>query len=359
MSTKTYVSLCVALVLLMGLSTSAKAVQKSEHEAQVKEVLQIFHDSYDNAEEVKSKAAGVVVCPKIKKIGFGVGLERGVCSLLVDDKTESFWRVSGASFGLIAGIQNNAVMMTFNTQEALDKFMKSDSGFDVGVDLAVSVATVGVGGTKIDLGLLKTPTTTFVVDRSGLMADLSLEGSRFKMVDLPEDAKGDMLSVVAMAEVGSDRTTGGTTRVSIGVDEWTSGEARAAVYKALSEGGKAAAMELISEMEPCGVVKQVGKGKHGVPLRWCAAYRAPGGEFRVTVGTTEPMGWGEVIQAAKKEDEVISQFRMVVNEHLDGDGVLLVGADYEWDEDDLQVSIVRGSFDPIKLTSVTAYDPKE
>jgi len=105
------------------------------------------------------------------------------------------------------------------------------------------------------------------------------------------------------------------------------------------------------------VVKQVGKSE-GVPLRWCAAYRAPGGEFRVTVGTTEPLGFGVVMQAAKKEDQVVSQFRMMVNAHLEGDGVMVVGADYEWDENALQVSVKKGSYDPIKLSSVTACDER-
>jgi lipid-binding SYLF domain-containing protein len=334
------------------------AVQKTEHEKQVKQTLSTFDAAYDNADEVLEAAAGVVICPKVKKIGFGVGLERGVCSLQVDGETIDHYRISGASFGLIAGIQNNSIMMTFNTQEAFDKFRNKDKGWELGVDATVSVATVGVGGTNLDLGIIrKSPVTTFVVDRSGLMADLSLEGSRFKKVTLPEDAKGDLFSVVAIAQVGSDQTTGGTTRISIGVDQWTDGEARAAVYEALGTGGEAAAMKMISDLPPCGVVKHVGKSE-GVPLRWCAAYRAPGGEFRVTVGTTEALGFGAVMQAAKKEDQVVSQFRMMVDAHLEGDGVMVVGADYEWDEGALQVSVKKGSYDPIKLSSVTAYDER-
>ena len=129
------------------------------------------------------------------------------------------------------------------------------------------------------------------------------------------------------------------------------------MYEALGTEGEAAAMKIISDLPPCGVIKQVGKSE-GVPLRWCAAYRAPGGEFRVAVGTTEPLGWGTVMQSAKQEDQVVSQLRMMVDAHLEGDGVMLVGADYEWDEDALQVSIKKGSYDPIKLSSVTAYDER-
>lgn len=350
--------LCVALVLVVVFSAPATAVQKSVHEKQVKEVLSIFDGAYDNADEVLEMAAGVVICPEVKKIGFGVGLERGVCSLQVDGETIDHYRISGASFGLLAGIQNNSIMMTFNTQDAFDKFRNKEKGWELGVDATVSVATVGVGGTNLDLGVIKkSPVTTFVVDRKGLMADLSLEGSRFKKVTLPEDAKGDLFSVVTIAQVGSDRTTGGTTRVSVGVDEWTDGEARAAVYEALKVDGPGAAMKVVSDLPPCGVIKQVGKSE-GVPLRWCAAYRAPGGEFRVTVGTTEPLGFGHVIQDAKQADQVVSQLRMIVDAHLEGDGVMVVGADYEWDEDALQVSVKRGSYDPIELSSVTAYDER-
>ena len=157
---------CVTLILGLGFGSAAMAVQKSVHEKQVKETLSTFDGAYDNADEVLDKAAGVMICPQVKKIGFGVGLERGICSLQVDGKTIDHYRISGASFGLLAGIQNNAIMMTFNTQDAFDGFRKKDKGWELGVDGSATVATVGVGGGKIDLGLLKTPETTFVVDRS-------------------------------------------------------------------------------------------------------------------------------------------------------------------------------------------------
>ncbi len=79
----------------------------------------------------------------------------------------------------------------------------------------------------------------------------------------------------------------------------------------------------------------------------------------MTVGTTEALGWGTVMQAGKKQDQVVSQLRMIVDSHLEGKGVMLVGADYEWDDEALQVSIKKGSYDPIKLSSVSAYDERD
>ena len=82
------------------MSTGAFALDTDQLETRVDESLVEFDAVVTNSEEVIDAAAGILVCPKIKKIGLGVGIENGNCILQIDGKTVEYWRASAASFGL-------------------------------------------------------------------------------------------------------------------------------------------------------------------------------------------------------------------------------------------------------------------
>ena len=64
----------------------------------VEETLVAWDEIVTNSEEVIAAAKGALVCPKISKVGLGIGLEGGKCALIVGDKTHSYWKASSASF---------------------------------------------------------------------------------------------------------------------------------------------------------------------------------------------------------------------------------------------------------------------
>ena len=61
--------------------------------------------------------------------------------------------------------------------EALKKF-RASSGWKAGVDGSVALITVGAGE-AVDTTNLKDPIVGFVFDQKGLMANLTLEGSKY------------------------------------------------------------------------------------------------------------------------------------------------------------------------------------
>jgi lipid-binding SYLF domain-containing protein len=83
--------------------------------------------------------------------------------------------VSG-SFGLQAGAQSKAIIFLFMTQDALDKFRGSD-GWSAGVDASVALVKIGANGV-VDTTTATAPVEAFVLTNAGLMADVSLAGTK-------------------------------------------------------------------------------------------------------------------------------------------------------------------------------------
>jgi lipid-binding SYLF domain-containing protein len=111
-----------------------------------------------------------------------VGGSYGEGAMRIGSRSASYFKVVSASVGLLAGAQSRAVYLLFMTHDALDRFMAS-KGWTAGVDASVAVANVGVNG-EIDTKTAQSPIIGFVLTNVGVMANLSLEGTRFIKLDL-------------------------------------------------------------------------------------------------------------------------------------------------------------------------------
>jgi lipid-binding SYLF domain-containing protein len=96
--------------------------------------------------------------------------------LHVNDQSNGYYSITALSFGLQIGAQSKAIVMLFMTQDALDNFVKSQ-GWAAGVDATVAVVQVGANG-NIDTSTATSPVEAFVLTNAGLMAGVSLEGTK-------------------------------------------------------------------------------------------------------------------------------------------------------------------------------------
>ena len=72
------------------------------------------------------------------------------------------------------------VIIAFMAETALDRFRRTH-GWKVGVDGSVAIVTLGVGG-SIDTNRITSPVVGFILDRKGLMYNLTLEGSKLSRI---------------------------------------------------------------------------------------------------------------------------------------------------------------------------------
>ncbi len=144
------------------------------------EALQVFTQDIDGSEIFLNQSAGYLVFPRALRAGLGVGAETGEGVLRIGGKTVDFFRITSGSLGLQAGAQARSIVICFMSENALNDFRNS-SGWRVGVDGSVALIDVGAGKT-IDSQNVRDPVVGFIFNSSGLMANLTLEGTRFTRI---------------------------------------------------------------------------------------------------------------------------------------------------------------------------------
>jgi len=157
---------------------STYAASGAEIDVNVTKTLKIFKAEVNGANVFLNQAAGILVFPRVIKVGIGIGGETGEGAMLIGGKTVDYYRTTAGSIGFQLGAQAKAILIAFMTKEALDKFRNS-SGWKVGVDGSVALIDIGAGK-AIDTGNIKDPVVGFVFNSKGLMYNLTLEGSKFK-----------------------------------------------------------------------------------------------------------------------------------------------------------------------------------
>jgi lipid-binding SYLF domain-containing protein len=163
------------------LTAEALAETKPEIDVSVRETLKQFDGLNSHNQHLLSNAAGTLVFPRVTKGGLGVAGEYGEGALKIDGKTVGYYSVSSASIGLTVGAAKRSEVIVFTTQDALEKFTSS-KGWSVGADTGVALISKGAGG-DYDTETLRKPVVGFVFGEKGLIADLSLEGSKINKIE--------------------------------------------------------------------------------------------------------------------------------------------------------------------------------
>jgi lipid-binding SYLF domain-containing protein len=176
-------ALCLVIVASVATLAAPRTSEagKADIDQDANEALHSFVAQVPGARELSAKAAGILVFPSVIKAGFGVGGEYGEGILLNKDRVEGYYNIISASFGFQLGVQERTIIIMFMTQDALDGF-DARAGWKVGVDGSVAIITVGIGG-AIDTDKIVSPVIGFILDPTGLMYNLTLEGTKISRID--------------------------------------------------------------------------------------------------------------------------------------------------------------------------------
>lgn len=170
--------LLVSLFLAIGfLFLTAYAKTAKEINAEVNSALKLFYQHVKGSKEFLKSAKGILVIPNMVKAGLGVGGMYGEGALRMDGKTVEYYSLAGGSVGLQIGAQKTNLILVFMNDEALKKF-RASSGWKAGVDGSVALIDVGAGK-SLDTLTIKDPIVAFVFGQKGLMANATIEGSKF------------------------------------------------------------------------------------------------------------------------------------------------------------------------------------
>ena len=177
--------LAMALAVLLLLNTvPSMAASKADIDRDVNAALQNLYKHNIMAKALAEKAKGILVFPSILKAGFIIGGEGGNGALLRHGKTEGYYNVAAASFGLEAGAETFGYAMFFMTDTALAYLNKSE-GWEVGAGptlVIVDKKTAAAFGKNMTTSTLKDDIYAFVFSQKGLMGGISLNGSKISRI---------------------------------------------------------------------------------------------------------------------------------------------------------------------------------
>jgi lipid-binding SYLF domain-containing protein len=180
-----------ALALGLGLSacsttpstdTTDTASARQEIDSGVDAAFVRLYANTDGTKEAVAKAKAVLVIPRVVSAGVVVGGSYGRGALRIGNRTDGYYRATGASLGLIAGAQSTDIFLLFMTDAALEKF-RTSSGWTAGIDASVALSKIGTGD-RVDSESARHDVLGFVLSNGGLMANLSIEGTKLSRLDL-------------------------------------------------------------------------------------------------------------------------------------------------------------------------------
>ena len=170
----------LATLVSAGAASRSEAASKARIDANVEVTLKEFFARVRGSRELVSKSAAVLVFPSVIKAGIGIGGEYGEGALLTRERTVDYYNIVSGSIGLQFGAQSRSIIIVFVTPEALASFRRT-WGWKAGVDASVAIITVGAAG-SIDTSRISNPIIGFVFDGTGLMLNLTLDGSKITQI---------------------------------------------------------------------------------------------------------------------------------------------------------------------------------
>jgi len=163
----------------LSLSTSTYASSAEVIDAKANVAVASFVKKY-NAKEFLENLAGYIVFPSVLKGGYILGGKYGEGVLRIKGESSEYYSVASASVGFQLGVQKVSYLVAFASKDALDNFRRSN-GWEAGVDGSITAVNWGMGK-ELPTFSFEKPIYAFIFDSKGLMANISLEGTKFNKI---------------------------------------------------------------------------------------------------------------------------------------------------------------------------------
>ena len=169
-----------AAASLVAFGGRAMAATAQDLDRQSAQALQSLYKSSSAASDISKHARAILVFPNIVKAGLVFGGSYGEGVLMSGLKVTEYYNSVGGSWGLQAGAESFGYAVFLMTDEAVEYLNKS-KGWEIGVGPTVVVVNEGVAK-NLSSSTLKESAYAFIFDQQGLMASLSIEGTKISRI---------------------------------------------------------------------------------------------------------------------------------------------------------------------------------
>ena len=175
------------LTLVVGtlaiLPGGAFAVSPEDLNKDADQALHMLTKTNPLAADIAKQARAVLIFPNIVKAGLVFGGAYGEGVLRQDSKIDGYYNSITASFGWQAGAQSYGYVVFLMNDKAVN-YVHETHGWEIGVGPTVVVVNAGVAK-NLSSSTLKDDAYAFIFDQQGLMASLSIEGTKISHIRNP------------------------------------------------------------------------------------------------------------------------------------------------------------------------------
>jgi len=173
--------LATAVIVSMGVMNQASAATAEDLDKDSRQALQTLYQTEPVAETLSRTAKAVLVFPNIVKAGLVFGGSYGEGELIEGSKVVDYYNSVTGSWGLQAGAQSYGYAVFLMTDKAI-QYVKDTKGWEIGVGPTVVVVDEGVAK-NLSTSSLKDDAYAFIFSQQGLMAGVSIEGTKISRIN--------------------------------------------------------------------------------------------------------------------------------------------------------------------------------
>lgn len=173
---------------------------------------------------------------------------------------------------------------------------------------------------------------------------------------IPAAAKDKNKTIESYKANAIVQTGGGSSVAEINIYRWSTDEERGELLEAIkkaTEDPRKNSREIAKALRG---QKKAGyafmAGKQGYPLRYARSIDMGGGKRQIILATDRPVSFQEVYQQTQLGDFDVTLVVLNVDENGKGEGLLSLGTEVKWNDQEGKIEITNVTSQPIKLGDV-------
>jgi lipid-binding SYLF domain-containing protein len=173
-------SLATAALMTVGATAPAYAASEADLNKDADQALQSLYKLHPFAQRLSHNAKAILIFPNVVKAGLIFGGAYGEGELQKGGKVDSYYNSVTGSWGLQAGAQSYSYVVFLMSDKAV-RYLRKSHGWEIGV--GPTVVLVDEGKAKnLSSSTLKDDAYAFIFGQQGLMAGISLEGTKISRI---------------------------------------------------------------------------------------------------------------------------------------------------------------------------------
>jgi lipid-binding SYLF domain-containing protein len=173
-------ALATASLMTVGMTATAYAASETDLNKDSDQALQTLYKLHPFAQKLSHNAKAILIFPNVVKAGLIFGGAYGEGELQKGSTIDGYYNSVTGSWGLQAGAQSYSYVVFLMSDKAV-RYVRKTHGWEIGVGPTVVVVDEGKAK-NLSSSTLKDDAYAFIFGQQGLMAGVSLEGTKISRI---------------------------------------------------------------------------------------------------------------------------------------------------------------------------------